>query len=285
MSQFVGGGSTVPTPWYKENPFWGGVGGFFSFLFAGVGFGVTGHVTLGRWFLLGAFPWGVMAAWIALNGLTNQKSVRLCGRIALILVIGAILTLGAIWMGPPVDHARLEIDKVVAVPIAAKKAAYVFLNVTYNNLGKVTSIGFLSRASVVPLPAPRYMSKEEINNYRAKNSSTFVATDLKRILQDDRECYPNDPKIHYFSIPEEKGETADVLTKEFNNVISGTTLLYVFMTLLYRDHNMPTNVYGVTETCVYFVDNFDAVHECGNRSLLMEARDLTKDNPNAWPYR
>src|SRR5216683_5114786 len=97
MSQFSGG--APPTPWYKENPFWGAISGFLAFVLTGVGFGVTGHLTLGRWLLAGAWFWGVMAIWLALNGLTNKRSIRIGGRIAAVIGIGSILALGAVWMG------------------------------------------------------------------------------------------------------------------------------------------------------------------------------------------
>jgi hypothetical protein len=100
MSQFGGGGWRVqPTPWYKENPFWGGIGGFFSFLLAGVGFGVTGYPTLGGWLLAGSFPWGVLAIWIALGGIIRRKLLRIGSRIAAILCLGLILALSAARMG------------------------------------------------------------------------------------------------------------------------------------------------------------------------------------------
>jgi len=99
MSQFGGGGGAPPTPWYKENPFWGATGLFVTFLLTGVGFGVSGHLTLGRWLLAGAWPCGVMAIWLALNGLTNNRPIRIGGKIAAVLVLGLILTLSAVWMG------------------------------------------------------------------------------------------------------------------------------------------------------------------------------------------
>jgi len=98
MSQF--GGGEVP-PWYKENPFWGGISGFSAFIIAGVGFGVTEHLTLGRWLLVASWPFGVMAIWIALNGVTDNRTIRIGGRIAAILGLGLVLALSAVWMGKP----------------------------------------------------------------------------------------------------------------------------------------------------------------------------------------
>lgn len=108
MSQFSGGGGVQPTPWYKENPFWGGIGGFFSFLFAGVGFGVNGYLTLERWLLAGAFPWGVLAIWLALNGLISKKSIRISSKVTAILALGSILALSAVRMGKVNTSATVQ---------------------------------------------------------------------------------------------------------------------------------------------------------------------------------
>jgi len=85
MPQFSGGGGAPPTPWYKENPFWGAQGLFVAFLLTGLGFGVSGHLTLGRWLLAGAWPCGVLAIWLALNGLVGSGSIRTGGRVAAVL--------------------------------------------------------------------------------------------------------------------------------------------------------------------------------------------------------
>ncbi len=98
MSQFGGGGGTVPTPWYKENPFWGGIGGFFTFALTGVGFGVSGHLTLGMWLLAAALPWGVMAMWLAVNGLTDKRSIRIRRKVVAIASLVLIVALSALWM-------------------------------------------------------------------------------------------------------------------------------------------------------------------------------------------
>jgi hypothetical protein len=91
--------SGVPTtPWHKENPFWGAISLFVALVLTGVGFGVSGHLTLGRWLLAGAWPLGVMAIWLALNGLSDKRSVRIRGRIAAVVGLGCILALGAAWM-------------------------------------------------------------------------------------------------------------------------------------------------------------------------------------------
>ena len=64
---------TQQTPWYKENPFWGAIGGFFTFGFTGVAFVMSGYPVLGRVLFAMAFPWAFMGIWIAIKGLLFAK--------------------------------------------------------------------------------------------------------------------------------------------------------------------------------------------------------------------
>lgn len=79
-------------PWYKENPFWGGVGGFISFSLAGLGFGMTGYPTLGKGLLWVSFPWGFFTVWCVVNGLTQITRRRIAGMIA-----GCVLVVFVVW--------------------------------------------------------------------------------------------------------------------------------------------------------------------------------------------
>jgi len=119
MSQFSGGVVVPPTPWYKENPFWGAIGLFVAFVLTGVVSGASGQLTLGRWLLAGAWPCGLMVVWLTLNGLTNSVSVRIGGRIVAGLGLGLFLALGGIWMGKavnPVQRTNAETKPPVEPP-------------------------------------------------------------------------------------------------------------------------------------------------------------------------
>jgi hypothetical protein len=182
------------------------------------------------------------------------------------------------------EHARLEIGRIIAIARSAKYP-YAFLNITYSNIGNVASIGRLSRASIVPIPRDKSLSDAEVKLYRDKNSHTFTDNDLRLLREDERECPPNDGKIRYFSVPEHQSQVGDVLTREWESVISGTRTIYVFLTMLYRDQNMGDQMFGATETCFYFSDTFDVQHECGNRAMVKTTKELTSADPNDPPYR
>lgn len=135
MPTSAGRGQNVgTTPFYKENPFWGAIGGFLAFSLTGVGFAVTGHVTLGRCLIALAWPWALMALWLATNGLTKSKKRRIIGRlVAIVLVVllawcsdkfaqptKAILRFSLIKM---TDHDSLAL---LGKPLGAGQAFYRF---------------------------------------------------------------------------------------------------------------------------------------------------------------
>ncbi len=78
------------TPWFKENPFWGGIGGFIALLLTGVGFAVSGHQFLGRLLIVLAWPWAAFTLWLTINGLNNIKGWRIAARIAMLIAVALL---------------------------------------------------------------------------------------------------------------------------------------------------------------------------------------------------
>ena|SRR5437899_470584 len=83
-------------PWYERNLFWGTTGACLAFGLTGVGFGMSGHPTLARWLLLGAWPCGTIAIWCLLDSLGFKKWARLSGKVGAAVIVG--LALGAIGL-------------------------------------------------------------------------------------------------------------------------------------------------------------------------------------------
>jgi hypothetical protein len=80
-----------PTPFYKENPFWGAIGGFLTFLIGGLGFQVTGYPVLGRLLFWIALPWAFMAVWLSINGLTENRKYRQIAKTLSVLILGLMM--------------------------------------------------------------------------------------------------------------------------------------------------------------------------------------------------
>jgi hypothetical protein len=81
-----------PPPFYKENPFWGAIGGFLTFLIGGLGFEVSGY-PLGKLLFWLALPWAVMTIWLLANGLTENRTYRTITKIVgfAITVLGMVM--------------------------------------------------------------------------------------------------------------------------------------------------------------------------------------------------
>jgi hypothetical protein len=81
-------GGAPPVPWYERSSFWGIVGVFLYF--AGIGVGMTPQLPE-RLCLIAALPCAIIAAWIAINGLTTRRMSRIVGRIVTTILIGLML--------------------------------------------------------------------------------------------------------------------------------------------------------------------------------------------------
>lgn len=92
MSQFTSGGGPTPSAWYDKNIFWGFVGLFFVFASLGVGTAVSEHPTLAHIFFWASWPWGTLAAWCAIRGLSSRRQTRILAivfaSLFMVLVIG-----------------------------------------------------------------------------------------------------------------------------------------------------------------------------------------------------
>ena len=91
--QFSGGGGSVPTPWYDRGLFWGHVALFLFFGGLGCGAAMSDRIVWAHVFFIAAWPWGLLAAWLAINGLTRNRRFRIGGRITAAIVVGIIVML------------------------------------------------------------------------------------------------------------------------------------------------------------------------------------------------
>jgi hypothetical protein len=90
-----------PAPFYKENPFWGAIGGFLAFLIGGLGFEVSGYPFLGELLFGLALPWAVMATWLSVNGLTEDRKYRRVAKVLGVVILGLIMVVIQYLVRPP----------------------------------------------------------------------------------------------------------------------------------------------------------------------------------------
>ena len=168
------------------------------------------------------------------------------------------------------EDARLVVSEIVAAPANAVINT-PFFNVAFENQGKPPFIGNAYRASAAIVT--KEMSEVEIKKIRL-GTSTFEKATLDGLDRDERELYPSQGTRIFFSIPGNVAEPiAEVIKNGVSGVQSGTNLLYLFVTIIYRDKIMPKGTYGVTEECAYFVRDM-TWHSCGSRHSRRRASDL-----------
>src|ERR1700690_4432119 len=80
-------GSTLPVPWYKENPVWGAIAGLCAVTLGAVTV-VRIDPALARQILWADWPFVAMLFWCVLNGVTRNRRIRLYGRIAAMILAG-----------------------------------------------------------------------------------------------------------------------------------------------------------------------------------------------------
>lgn len=79
------------------------------------------------------------------------------------------------------------------------------------------------------------------------------------------EMHPGDPG-EFTSIPNMDGTLAEQFRSNWDKVVAGTTVLYVFITSKYFD---PSGEIGVSENCFWFSLGF-ARHDCGRGRTFIE---------------
>jgi hypothetical protein len=88
-------------PFYKENPFWGAIGGLLTFLFGGLGFEVSGYPSPGKLLFWLALPWAVMALWLSVSGSTEDRKHQKIFMIVGVPLLGLVMAAFQHLVRPP----------------------------------------------------------------------------------------------------------------------------------------------------------------------------------------
>lgn len=185
---------------------------------------------------------------------------------ALVLgVLGAVLTYAA-WKWPEFwsrRESRLEVTDVVGVLARKGNQPGFFLNVFYADKGALPVSNMAHRSIVV---ATEDMTQDEEERYKH----------LARAIeppppQPADEIQPGTPPKHYFTAPQDDTEISQ-LGAVAPDVLSGKKRLYLFVVMKYRDDALRNGRTRVTEFCGWFINTFEAWHNCGNRVYVTGAQ-------------
>lgn len=146
-------------------------------------------------------------------------------------------------------------------------APFPGLNIHYNNAGPLPTNSIASRWSAAFAPAPFSL---EAMNQAQDNILHWDGWESEMAKHQQEEMNPGDAG-DYTSIPNSEGVLADFFRADFDNMLSGTRILQIFLTFKFRDSSTPANMVIVTEECFWFSGNL-ARHNCGRRRTFLEQR-------------
>ena len=256
----------------RSNLFWGSAGTTVSIALAAI---ACLEKDL-RWLLIVAWPAAAVALWSLARSLYSAR-----GEVKVFTVLGSLLAGAAllylnsfikpVTLLPSNEQARLEIRSIAAVPTS--RYGSPALNVHFYNAGKfpATNVGhYYNLAS-----ANRILAKKEVTEIQDR-----MLNGIKPGLPGApfAEIDPGPQGDASFTIPEQPGEfrTINLLTMDFNHVLDGSRLLYVMVAFSFRDGTMPSDVFGLSESCVCFIRTFDITQNCGRTGISLEKMEPIK---------
>jgi hypothetical protein len=216
------------------------------------------------WFLLLIAE--VLAVFLVWGLVRNKKWNR--GWILFVAtVVGASLFSYGYWLAAPVKakdgQSRLEVVKVQGLPMQKKDTQQVgfFLNIFYADKGDLATTAMTHRT--LYFTDSHLPSSEDIARYMKQASE--VEPPASR--NDGNEIQPGLLPEHFFTVPQDDSEAIQ-LKSWADEVTSGRTKLYLFVTMKYFDPSLPKDQVRVTEFCGVFEGTFDLWHNCGNRMYV-----------------
>jgi hypothetical protein len=253
----------------RRNLFWGSAGTTISITLAVV-------ACLGkdlRWLLIVAWPAAAIAVWALARSLYSTRGeVKLFTAMGSLLAGAALLYVNSfikpVTLLPSGEQARLEIRSIVAVPTS--RYGSPALNVHFYNAGKFPATNVAHYYNLAS--ANRILAKKEVTEIQDR-----ILASVKPAAPIE-EMNPGPQGDSSFTIPEQPGEfrTINLLTMDFNHVLDGSRILYVMVAFSFRDHTMPHDVFGVSESCVCFIRTFDIRQNCGRNGMSLEKMESVR---------
>ncbi|MCL4524682.1 MAG: hypothetical protein M1453_03160 [Acidobacteria bacterium] len=153
--------------------------------------------------------------------------------------------------------ARVMVDTIVVGRDTRAKG--FFLNVFRVNRGTLPAQGTVQYFALLVPEFPLTPKEEDAKMQHAVSKVKSLPFDYNNEIQ------PGD-NSSFFSLPDMPNIQAELMTREYDNIVSGRKRLYVFVAMKYRDSALDTRRVRITEFCAWFSETFDLWHNChGNR--------------------
>ncbi|MEO8051864.1 MAG: hypothetical protein ABI833_15710 [Acidobacteriota bacterium] len=258
-----------PKTGYGSNFFWGLAATTVCIALTAVG-------GLGRnlgWLMIAAWPFAAVAVWSLARSLYSTKGdVRLFTAMGSLLAGGVLLYLHSFQkpLLPSSEQAGLQMRTLTAVPTSPFGSPQ--LKVSFYDAGKLPVTNAAHYFTVAS--AGRILSMKEVTDIQDRLLNMVNPGPARD------EIYPGQPNDLSFTIPEYAGDwkTIDLLSMDFKHVLDGTRLMYVLVAFGYRDRTMPSDVFGISESCQFFIGTFDRGQGCGRSGTSLQTMD---DPPSA----
>ncbi len=252
-------------PWYRNNSFWGSIGATVALILTVAAFLATDF----HWLLILAWPFGCVAVWSLFSSVFATRGEVQLATIMGSLMLGLALLYLHSFMKPDGDlpsneQARLQIRNTV---VPTSRNGSPALKISFYNAGKfpATNVGHYYTLAT----AARILSEKEVTDIQDR------ALGFLKLGRSRDEISPGQPNDPSFTIPENPGEqrTSDLLSRDLDNVLDGSRLMYLVVDFSYRDRMTPKDAYRISESCVYFTRTLRSGQACGRNGTSLEKMD------------
>jgi hypothetical protein len=260
------------TVFYKQGHFGVALAAFLTLAPTGVGFGLSNHTTWAHVFFALSFPGAAIALWIMLRyyGIDERVYVAL-----LLGLAGGIFAVDRLSMLEPSSKAQIVILGIIPVPVRTDKT-WPHVNVIYKNAGTLAAHAITSHISV--RVEPLKLSDAEIISAQ-QDLLSWTSGEWLALLRSHRneELASGAPGL-MFSFPDVPNEIAAQLEEMLPQVVNQKSFGYVMVAFKYWDDSMPAHIFGVKETCVFFVNDLDLNRTCGRNGTLVVKEQFAHDD-------
>lgn len=170
------------------------------------------------------------------------------------------------------DDARLAITDIAPWQSGDKAKPIRYIRYTYQNVGKSVSIGFMYGETI--LVSNRLLIPKEVEEIMSMQKAPVESLD--KLDGDPRELYPAAAELGGPSATSAYVKLFDIRVPEdaVEAELNGKKLLYIFMSIFFKDRVMGDGMYGLTESCIYYTKASYLSHDCMSRSRRVNRAEV-----------